>query len=114
MIKLTKIAAELSAYGITASFCDAAGDAVVPTAITWSLTDLSGAVINSRKDVAVSVLAPSVTIVLRGDDLQLVGDATRQARLLVVTAVYDDTVLGDDCPVREEIRFIVGDRVEAE
>ena len=113
-IKLDKIAAEKSAYGITVSFFDSDDAAATPKTLTWSLTDSAGAVINDRKDIEISTPESTETIVLKGDDLQMI-DAGRDSerRLLIISATYDDAVLGNDCPLREEIRFIVANLTEA-
>jgi len=113
-INLTTHAVEKSVYGITVSFFDSAGASVAPKTLTWSLTDTEGAVINSLKDVVISTPASTETIVLKGDDLQMIDQAKgKEARLLIISATYDDAVLGNDCPLREEICFVVENRREA-
>lgn len=50
---------------------DEDGNAVTPSAATWTLTDLDGNVINSRQDVSISSLSTSNDVVLKGDDLAI-------------------------------------------
>lgn len=113
-IKLDKRAAEKGVYGITVSFFDSAGVAATPKTLVWSLTDMAGMIINNRKDVAIPEPASTETIVLRDDDLQITDSSkSKEFRLLIVSATYDDAVLGADCPLREEIRFVVENQTEA-
>lgn len=86
--KLSAVAAELSSYVITLTFADENGDAVVPETISWSLVDLSGSVINSRRDVEIAIPAASVDVVLNGDDLVVNGDSATEQRSLIVKTTY--------------------------
>jgi len=107
-IKLTQHADERCTYGIRVSLFDSTGNAVAPKTLFWSLIDLAGVVINDRKDVSVASPGAVETIVLQGDDLQIVSDANRQeGRVVIVKGTYDDTVLGADAPFRADIRFVV-------
>ena len=63
-------AVEGSTYVVTAAFTDEDGDTVVPATVTWTLTDISGNVVNNREDVALTP-AISVDIVMYGDDLKI-------------------------------------------
>ena len=95
---------ERSTVALVASFRDEANQLVTPTAITWSLTDGDGNVVNSRNAAAVAP-AEQVTIVLSGDDLALTqGDDGR--RQVVICAEYDGT-LGSDLPIVGLIEFTV-------
>jgi len=100
---LTTIATEESTYIITASFIDEDDNTVVPKSATWSLTDTSGTVINSRQNVVISSLAASVDIVLSGDDL-IVDNNRNTTRILTIKAVYDSNS-GSDLPLNDEIYF---------
>ena len=89
--------------GIQIDFMDTDGSPVVPTAISWTLTTeprahrIGSEIINSRENVSVTP-ASSITIVLSGDDLQILDDeiAKRTAkRLLTVQWTYDSALLGD-------------------
>jgi hypothetical protein len=101
---LTTLANERSTYVITAAFTDAAGDAVVPNSITWTLTDEAWRVINSRSAVAVAVPAASISIVLSGADLALHDAKDSGGRVLTVEAEYDSTE-GSGLPLNDEVRF---------
>lgn len=96
--KLTEVAKEGSTYAVTVAFTDENGDAVTPSAVTWTLMNLRREVINSREDVSITP-GTSVTIVLSGNDL-LVGTDNLVTRELLVKATYDSD-LGSDLPLRE-------------
>ena len=95
---------EKSSGVITVAFEDEDGDAVIPTSILWTLTTVNGiTVINNREQVAISVPAASVDILLKGDDLNFT--ETEQTvktinRRLTIEAVYDSD-LGTDIPLRD-------------
>ena len=102
-------AKERSTVAFLGVFTDEDGDAVTPSACTWTLTDLSGDVINSRAQVAVSSLSSSVSIVLSGADLQILATEEDQElayRYLVVEATYTSS-LGAGMPLKDEIFFTV-------
>jgi hypothetical protein len=102
---LTTVAREQSTYVVTCAFTDETGEPATPTELTWTLTDLAGAVINSRRDVAVAAedLADTVDIVLSGDDLA-VSDAVQAQRLLTIEGTYTSSA-GEDLPLKDAIRF---------
>ena len=102
---LTTSAVERSTFVITAAFTDHAGAAVVPTAMAWTLTDGSGAVVNSRSAVAISPLASTVSIVLSGLDLAL-PSAGDPMRTLTLQGTYDSS-LGNGLPLKDEVRFAI-------
>ena len=104
---LEEHAKEESTYIITAAFTDEDAEAVIPDSVEWSLLNPStGAVINSREDVS-ETPAASVDILLYGDDLVFLTKETNQAvRELVVNAVYD-SVLQNNLPLRNNVRFII-------
>ena len=100
---------EESTGGIDCAFEDEEDADVVPGSIAWTLTDLSGTVINSREQVAVAVPAASVTITLSGDDLALQSaEANREKvkRRFLVEAVYDSD-LGDNLPLKASCEFSI-------
>lgn len=106
-VKATVAADGRSTYAVTVSFYDEDGDAVVPTAIHWSLVNTANDVINNREHVAVSVPAASITLALYGDDLELEDpDNESEVRRLVVTATYDST-LGTGLPLVGVLEFRV-------
>ncbi len=95
---------ERSTCVISVSFTDESGAAVTPTAVTWTLTDAAGTVINDREDESVTP-ASEVDIVLKGDDLALPEDTT-SLRLLTVEATYNSTY-GSGLPLKDCCRFYV-------
>lgn len=59
------------------------GTADTPTALSWSLTDKDGTVINSRSGTALTP-STSMTVTLAGDDLQIVDRTnSREKRFLI-------------------------------
>ena len=101
---LTARAIEGSTYVVTIPFTDEDGDAVTPTAITWTLTDEDGQVVNSRHEEVVTP-ASSIDIVLSGNDLPADGHLVWMLYLLV-EALYDST-LGSDLPLNVQCRIEV-------
>ena len=97
---ITTEVVEEGSIAFTCAFTDEEGTATVPDSITWTLTDASGNVMNSRAAVSVSPAA-SVTIVLSGDDLSI-GTYGRQRRLLVEW-IYTSSL--GTLPQKEEISF---------
>ena len=71
------------------------------SAVSWTLQDAEGNIINSREDVAGSAVA-SQTITLTGDDLAMV-DQTKRKELRVFTAIA--TV--DSNPWANEDKFYI-------
>jgi len=57
MTNLITKAVNESTYILTSTFTDADDSAVTPNALTWSLTDLDGTVINSRSATVVTPAA---------------------------------------------------------
>lgn len=105
-IILTTEAVEQSTYVIPVTFRDEDATAIAPDAVTWTLTDRHGVVINSRSDVAISPLAATVNIVLTGADLAMLGELDNRTRLLLVEATYNSS-LGTGLNLRDEIEFSV-------
>jgi len=107
--RLTTHAVEKSTYVVTAAFTDEAGAAVIPSAITWTLTDVAGTVINGRSSVSVAVPSDSVDMVLSDLDLALqTGEQTRANRILTVEATYSSS-LGDNLPLKDQVIFRIDD-----
>lgn len=102
--RLTEAANEGGTYIIPVAFTDEDGSSVVPSSITWTLTDGTGAVINEREDVAVAVPAASIDIVLSGDDLVVTESSDVVPRYLYVKAIYDSDA-GTDLPMTGEAIF---------
>lgn len=72
-------------------FTDDTGATVTPSAVTWTLTDVVGTVVNSRSAVSITPPASSVTILLSGDDLALSSTLRGVKRILLVRFVYTST-----------------------
>lgn len=107
-IEITTHAIEKSTFVITAAFTDAAGSAVTPNTIVYTLTDINGTVINSKSSVSVTP-DTSVDIVLSGDDLAMQsGESVIAERLLTIEAVYDSTE-GTNMPLNAEVHFYIDD-----
>ena len=105
MISLTPNAEERSSYIVRVSLFDENGDAVLPGAVTeisWSLRDSEGTVINNRLDVPVTP-APSFSIVLTGDDLEML-DPSVYVRSLSVVCAYNSDTYGE-LALAEELVF---------
>jgi len=103
--RLTVVPTESSTYVVQVVFTNEDGTAVVPSAITWSLTDKLGAAVNSRTDVAVGSPASTIKIVLSGLDLALSGYAGPE-RILTVEATYT-SALGAGLPLKGAAWFVV-------
>ena len=106
---LTTIAKEKSTFILTVAFTDENGSAVAPETLKWSLTDENGTAINSRTDVSVASPQASNSIVLSGDDLQILEDEANDRyakRRFVAEATYDSD-LGNDLPVNDAVAFVV-------
>ena len=108
-IKL-KPSTEESTYIATISFFETNGTAVAPKLVQWTLKDQDGAVVNGREEVNVDVPGATIVVVLTGDDLSL-PDATRPNRYLLIEAIYDSVLYGNDLNLREEAQFAVSNLV---
>jgi hypothetical protein len=117
MTELTTAAKEEGTYVITVSFTDEDGDPVSPTAITWTLSDYSGNVVNSRQNEVFDVSGldktysgstltkVSADIVLSGADLALPSPSFTK-RVLTVKATYSSDA-GSGLPLRDQIGFSI-------
>lgn len=108
-IKL-KPSTEQSTYVVTVNFYDVSGAAVAPKLAAWTLKDEDGAIVNSRSAVNIDVPGTSNTIVLTGADLAL-PDTNKPMRYLLIEAVYDSLLYGNDLNLREEGSFMVSNLV---
>jgi hypothetical protein len=104
MITLTTRAADKGTCVLNLTFKDAAGVAMIPSALTWTLMVPGGTVVNSRSNV-VATPAASVAIVLSGEDLDYTDG---NVRVLLVQATYTSTE-GAGLPLKETITFTVDD-----
>lgn len=108
LTKLTKEAKEQGSYIVSATFKDEDDNNETPKAgtVTWTLTDSSGTVINSREDEAIAA-AGTINIFLEGDDLQILSGETGEAvvdRRVLVKWEYDSD-LGNNKPGTDEVIF---------
>lgn len=104
---LTVMPAEESTAKVTIAFTDETGASVAPSAVTWTLTDRAGNVINSRQDVSVAPGA-SVSFALYGDDLAIIGNDAQ--RVLLIEATYTSS-LGSNLPLKAQAFFTVAELV---
>ena len=84
--------------------------AVIPTAITWSLTDRIGTVINARTAVPFTPPAASIEILVSGDDLA-VPEPSDTVRKFLLEWVYTSATLGAGIPAKAEVTFKIADLV---
>lgn len=103
MTTLATKALEKSTYVITLPWKDEDGNAMTPDSATWTLTDTSGNVINSRSSVSITPIATTNYVVLSGDDLAIPRPGIL-GRVLTVEAVYDSTY-GTNLPFKDEVVF---------
>lgn len=102
---LDTFAVQNGTLAVEVAFTDENGHAIVPNeGLTWTLTDLSGAVVNNRQNVYVSPGA-TTTIVLSGNDLALQGNYSAE-RLLTITGTYNGSA-GNGYPLYEQCQFTV-------
>lgn len=110
---LSTHAQEKSAYLVSVSFVDPAGDAINTedlTGVTWTLTDAQGTVINEQEAVAVETPASPQLILLSGDDLALLPAEANLAsarRILTVSASYTSDLAESDLTLNQEFQFEV-------
>jgi len=110
MTELTTKPNESSTMVVTVTFRDIDGVLFTPKTCTWSLTDTSGTIINSRSRVTLSVISPatSATIVLSGLDLKYDVGKSAGMRVVTIEGTYD-SVYGSNLPFRDEASFQVLD-----
>lgn len=95
-----------STYVVTAAFTDAAGAAVTPKTLAYTLSDGSGTAITTGTKTG-GDLAASIDFVFSGTDLDY-DDGPE--RVLTIEATYDSTE-GTDLPLNAECHFRVDDLV---
>ena len=102
---------EKSVLVLTVNPLDENDAPVTPSAMTWSLTDLAGTVVNSRSNVSLTP-ATSVTITLSGNDLQLGSSFFNNVREVLVEYTYTSSAgsnLAGKHLVRFEIQPVAGE-----
>lgn len=105
--ELTEEAVEKSTYTITISFTDEDGNSVIPSTMVWSLVDINGKIINEREEVSIDSPSTSETIVLTGDDLQILETEARRSsvkRWIVLEGTYNSDA-GNNLHLRDQVQF---------
>ena len=105
----SSVVGEKSTPTVRVSFTDENGNAVIPSAITWSLSDQNGNIINSREDVSFSSPASTINLTLTASDTTLQSTETVYAnypRFISFRAVYDSD-LGSNLIAFEEGKFYI-------
>lgn len=106
-IKASQLVPEEGSAIFTVAFTDEDDAAVTPNSgLTWTLTNASGTVINSRSAVALTP-ASSVTIKLSGDDLAI--GANGIERHLLIQGTYASG--GDTLNIRDSAIFFLDNLV---
>jgi hypothetical protein len=98
-------AIEGSTFIISVTFYNELNVATVPNTAKWSLSDLSGNIINGRVDQEIAGLTSTVSIVLSGLDLAL-PEGVDSYRILTITATYD-SILEDDLTLVDQVTFLI-------
>ena len=106
-LDLTTPAPEEGAYVITAAITDEDGTALIPTTLTWTLTDADGQIINDLQNTTIAAPAATNNIVLSGDDLAM-SNANKPVRILTLNGTYTSTY-GTGLPLREQCKFSIED-----
>ena len=110
---LTLKANEEGLYVINFQPFDEDDNAVTPSAVLWSLTDLDGDFINEREDVdyesdsglgSGGALSTSMDIALNGDDLAVTESQCTTGRRLLVKYTYTSS-LGSGLPGKDSCEF---------
>ena len=94
------------------SWLDEAGNAVQPTAATWSLSDMAGGEVNGRTGVDFyEALSTTNNIVLTGADLAVLPGAPDNRRVVTVEATYTSATYGPGLNLRAAVIFTLEDLV---
>lgn len=106
---LEEHAKEKGTYIAVVTFRDPDQALVVPTAATWTLTDIGGAVINSKSAVAITPLASASNLVLSGDDLPV---RANNELVILVEGTFNSVTYGNNLPIKDEVHFFVDDLIK--
>ena len=93
---------------VEVDFSDSTGAAATPKLASWTLKDEDGAIINGRDAVNIDTPKATETVVLTGLDLAL-PDPKKPYRYLLIEAVYDSVLYGNDLNLREEGKLKIVD-----
>lgn len=87
-------------------FFDSGGEPVTPKAASYSVYDVGGNIVNSLDRVEITELAPSVNVMLSGEDLNYPGNKN----FLYLTIFYTyDSDAGTDLESNEQAKFFLND-----
>jgi hypothetical protein len=86
-VYLNKIAEEYSNYTVSIAFKDEVGNAVTPTAATWTLIDGNSLVVNSKSDISISSPGSTENINLTSSELTI--SANDNKRTLIIDYTYN-------------------------
>ena len=102
--------AEQGTYHVVCEFEDEDGAGNAPTALTWTLTDPDGEIVNGRQDVSVGAPATSNTITIGpGTDTALIA-GKKHERHFLIEWTYNST-FGTGLRSSEEAIFIIDPRL---
>jgi hypothetical protein len=105
MIDLTAKVVERGSVEITAGpFLDFNGLEIVPTSLTYTLTNSVGTVVDGLELVT---LTPALTVswVIYGDSLAILSSTDNGWRVVVIEGTYTDADYGAGIPIKEAARF---------
>jgi len=105
---LDKIAQEEGTYPVVFTFKDSLRQVIEASAVptcSWWLSDMTGTIINLRSEIAVSEITNPLSIVLSGDDLQILDkDMGYEERLVTLKGTYNSD-LGNALPFTYAVSF---------
>jgi hypothetical protein len=106
--ELTETAQHRSSYGASARFTETDPDTgvvsdVIPTSVTWTLTDGAGSVVNSRDAVPITPAASFVTAPLIDDDLDTIVNGN--IRIVQFDAVYSSLIYGSTATIQRQAKI---------
>ena len=102
---LSGYAVEESSAVISVAITDENDVAAIPVTLSWTLTDVNGAVINSRENVSVAVPAATNYIALSGDDLAITENTHSVVRVFTVEGTFTSALTGGTLPFKDSVRF---------
>ena len=102
-ILLTTDAFEKSTYIIKLTIEDEIGNLIIPTSLSWTLSNNFGVIINNRQDIPILSPVSIEHVVLSGDDLQITKELGRK-RVITVKGTCD-FVFGNNLPINGQAFF---------
>ena len=106
--ELEKTAQHRSSYGAGCRFTETDPDtevvsAVIPTSVTWTLTDGAGNVVNTRTAVPITPAASFVVAPLIAADLDTIVDG--YTRIVQFDAVYSSLIYGPTATIQRQAKI---------